>query len=159
HSSAREASESVDTKTQIVFQSEVETERPKDSAHRTEEPKLKESGHVILMSEGNRFVLLQGTEIHTTLLNRLEGSFTGPVKCVVSEDVISEDGMAVLIPRGKSVFYGESRKVEAENQMRLAVTFSRLVIRKEASKGGPAKAYSVELDTAPGLDSSGATGL
>jgi type IV secretory pathway VirB10-like protein len=40
---------------------------------------------------GKRYVLFEGTVIETVLMNRLNGSFSGPVECLVTNDVYSHD--------------------------------------------------------------------
>ena len=135
--------------TQIALRIEDKKELPKDAVAKPAEPKLKESGLQLPLRDGDRHRLQQGTLIPTTLLNRLEGSFTGPVKCVVAKAILSEDETALLIPKGSEV-YGQARKVEEANQTRLAITFDRLSLKN---------GYSVSLDGAPGLDSNGESGI
>src|SRR5262249_26615360 len=95
------------------------------------------------------FRLYEGTMVRATLANRLDGSFTGPVNCVVSVPVLSQNAAEILIPNG-SRFIGKANRVEAGNQTRLAVTFNRIILPN---------GYSVALDAAPGLDTAGETGL
>lgn len=110
----------------------------------------KESGTLLAAKEGNLFRLYEGTTIATTLANRLDGSFTGPVLSVVAKDVLSSDGLSVvLIPIG-SKFLGKASRVTVQNQVRLAVAFDRLLFPN---------GYSVTLDDAPGLDRAGEAGL
>ena len=109
----------------------------------------KESGRRLPPEEGGLFRLYEGTLVQGALSNRLDGSFTGPVNCVVSAAVLAQDGKTILIPAG-SRFLGRANKVEAENQTRLAVTFKRLILPN---------GYSVDLEAAPGLDDAGETGL
>jgi type IV secretion system protein TrbI len=105
----------------------------------------KESGSLLPAKEGNFYRLYEGTTIQSTLLNRLEGSFTGPVLCTVSHDVFSKGKEALLIPRG-SQFIGEATKVQEQNQTRLAVGFKRLLMPN---------GYSIDLAKAPALDAGG----
>ena len=113
-------------------------------------PRLQESGTLLKAKEGNLYRLYQGTTVETTLANRLDGSFTGPILSVVARDVLSKDGSsAVLIPIG-SKFLGSASKVAVQNQVRLAVAFDRLLLPN---------GYSIKLDDAPGLDRAGETGL
>ncbi len=100
-------------------------------------------------STGKMHVLFEGTIIPTVLMNRLNGSFSGPVDCLVTEDVYSHDREHVLIPAGTKVL-GEARKVSAFGQERLAVFFHRLIMPD---------GYSVSLDQFKGLDQEGATAL
>jgi len=107
------------------------------------------SGRFLPEKENGLYRVYEGTFIETTLANRLDGSFTGPVKCIVSRDLRSKNGEAVLIPKG-SQFFGEARRVESAGQTRLAVTFKRLLLPN---------GYSVDLENAPGLNKEGETGL
>lgn len=95
------------------------------------------------------YVLFEGTILETVLINRLEGSFAGPVECLVSTNVYSNDRQHLLIPAGSKVI-GETRKVDAFGQSRLAVVFHRLLMPD---------GYSVTLDQFKGLDQIGDTGL
>jgi type IV secretory pathway VirB10-like protein len=103
--------------------------------------------------QGRSFVLFEGTVVEAVLLNRLDGSFSGPVECLVSNDVYSHDRQHILIPAGSKVL-GEATKVDALGQVRLAVAFHRLIMPD---------GYSVSLDqfhsAVPGLDQQGATAL
>jgi type IV secretion system protein VirB10 len=94
-------------------------------------------------------VLFEGTVIETVLMNRLDGSFAGPVMCLVSSDVYSHDRQHVLIPAGTKVL-GEAQKVNAFGQDRLAVFFHRLIMPD---------GYAESLDQFKGLDQQGATAL
>lgn len=98
---------------------------------------------------GKQYVLFEGTILETLLINRLNGSFAGPVDCLVTNDIYSHDGQHVLIPAGSKVL-GEAKKVEALGQQRLAVTFHRLVMPD---------GYSVDLDQLTGLSQIGETAL
>jgi type IV secretory pathway VirB10-like protein len=95
------------------------------------------------------YSLYEGTVIEAVLINRLEGSFAGPVLAQITTDIYSNDGQVLLIKKGSKVI-GEARKVGDRDQQRLAVAFHRLIM-----KGG----YSVNLDQLPGLDQAGATAL
>lgn len=98
---------------------------------------------------GKKYVLFEGTVIGTALINRLNGSFSGSVNCLVTGDVYSHDRQHVLIPAGTKVL-GEAQKVSAFGQERLAVFFHRLIMPD---------GYSVNLDQFKGLDQEGATAL
>jgi len=82
-------------------------------------------------------------------VNRLDGSFTGPVICLVSDDTYSHDRQHLLIPAGSKVL-GDSRKVDTFGQARLAVAFHRLLMPD---------GYSENLDQLTGLDQQGTTAL
>jgi len=98
---------------------------------------------------GKKYVLFEGTVIETVLINRLDGSFAGPVNCLVTTDVYSHDRQHVLIPAGSKVL-GEAAKVNTFGQQRLAMAFHRLLMPD---------GYSVSLDQFKGLDQIGATAL
>jgi type IV secretion system protein TrbI len=100
-------------------------------------------------SHGKDYRLFEGTILETTLTNRLDGTFSGPVNCIVSYDVYSQDHRHVLIPSGSRVL-GDVHPVQSYDQQRLAVTFHRLIMPD---------GYSVNLDTFQGLDQIGETGL
>jgi type IV secretory pathway VirB10-like protein len=98
---------------------------------------------------GKTYVLFEGTILETVLLNRLDGSFTGPVECLLSTDVYSHDRQHLLLPAGSKLL-GETKKVDAFGQMRLAVVFHRALMPD---------GYSVSLDQFKGLNQIGDTGL
>jgi type IV secretion system protein VirB10 len=96
-----------------------------------------------------RYVAFEGTVLETLLINRLNGTFAGPVNCLVTTDVYSHDRQHVLIPAGTKVL-GEAKKVEAFGQQRLAVFFHRLLMPD---------GYSVNLDQFKGLSQAGEPAL
>lgn len=98
---------------------------------------------------GKTYVLFEGTILETVLINRLEGQFSGPVECLLSTDVYSNDRQHLLIPAGSKLL-GETKKVEAFGQTRLAVAFHRILMPD---------GYSVTLDQFKGLNQIGDTGL
>jgi type IV secretion system protein TrbI len=100
-------------------------------------------------AHGKNYRLFEGTIIETVLTNRLDGTFSGPVNCMVSADVYSHDHGHILIPAGSRVL-GNVHSVEGSGQQRLAVTFDRLIMPD---------GYSVNLDQFHGLDQIGETGL
>jgi type IV secretion system protein VirB10 len=71
--------------------------------------------------------LLEGTLIDTVLTNRLDGSDTAPVNCLVTNAVYSHSGQHVVIPAGARVL-GMTRPVRTLGETRLAVTFHRLLM-------------------------------
>lgn len=76
---------------------------------------------------GGHLRLLEGTVIETTLINRLDGTFAGPVLVLVTTPVYSEDRQAVVIPAGARLI-GSAAPVQAWGDSRLAVSFHRLVM-------------------------------
>lgn len=94
-------------------------------------------------------VLFEGTILEAVLINRLDGEFSGPVKCLLTTDVYSHDRQHLLIPAGTKAL-GEAKKVDAFGQTRLAVFFHRLILPN---------GFSVNLDQFKGLNQIGETGL
>ena len=77
--------------------------------------------------EEPRYRLFEGTLIETVLTNRLDGTFTGPVNCLVSVPVYASDQQHLVIPAGSRVL-GEARAVNTFGQSRLAVVFHRVIL-------------------------------
>lgn len=100
-------------------------------------------------ADGKNYVIFEGTILETVLLNRLNGDLTGPVECLVTNDIYSHDRQHVLIPSGAKVL-GEAKRVEAFGQTRLAVAFHRLIMPD---------GYSISLDQFKGMNQIGDTGL
>jgi len=100
-------------------------------------------------AEGQPYVLFEGTELETALVNRLDGDFSGPVKVMVTNSIYSHDRQHVLIPEGTFAL-GETSKVQGFGQRRLAVVFHRLIMPD---------GYTVDLDQFHGLNQIGETGL
>ncbi len=98
---------------------------------------------------GQPYVLFEGTTIDTTLLNRLNGDFSGPVKVMVTNPVYSHDRQHVLVPEG-TFLLGDALKVDHFGQKRLAISFHRMIMPD---------GYSVDLDKFQGLNQIGETGL
>jgi type IV secretory pathway VirB10-like protein len=98
---------------------------------------------------GKTYVLFEGTILETVLINRLDGGFAGPVECLLSTDVYSNDRQHLLIPAGSKLL-GETKKVDTFGQTRLAVVFHRALMPD---------GYSVSLDGFKGLNQIGDTGL
>ncbi|MFZ0233069.1 MAG: TrbI/VirB10 family protein [Candidatus Acidiferrales bacterium] len=98
---------------------------------------------------GKTYLLFEGTILETVLINRLDGGFGGPVQCLLSTDVYSNDRQHLLIPAGSKLL-GETKKVDTFGQTRLAVVFHRVLMPD---------GYSVSLDQFKGLNQIGDTGL
>ena len=98
---------------------------------------------------GQPYVVFEGAELETALLNRLDGDFSGPVKVMVTNPIYSHDRQHVLIPEGTFVL-GETSKVSGLGQRRLAVVFHRMIMPD---------GYTVDLDQFRGLNQIGETGL
>ena len=98
---------------------------------------------------GKTYLIFEGTILETVLINRLDGLFSGPVECLLANDVYSHDRQHLLIPAGTKIL-GETKKVDTFGQTRLAVVFHRLIMPD---------GYSTSLDKFKGLDQIGDTGL
>ena len=99
--------------------------------------------------QDKKYRLFEGTVLEAVLTNRLNGSYSGPVNCMLTTNVYSHDGQRLLIPQGSRVL-GEVRRVNMLGQERLAVFFHRLVMPD---------GYSLSLDKFAGLNQIGETGL
>jgi type IV secretion system protein VirB10 len=98
---------------------------------------------------GKTYVLFEGTILETVLINRLDGGLAGPIECLLSTDVYSNDRQHLLIPAGSKLL-GETKKVDTFGQTRLAAVFHRVLMPD---------GYSVSLDQFKGLNQIGDTGL
>ena len=123
----------------------VDNVKPIDQTKQLAKSTLPDLNH----STGKDYRLFEGTIIETVLTNRLDGTFSGPVNCLVSYDVYSHDHDHILIPSGSRVL-GDVHPVDSSGQSRLAVTFHRLVMPD---------GFTVNLDQFRGLDQVGETGL
>jgi len=139
----------LDRSSQLSLRVEKEPEPDSDIDSIQNKSGPKESGQLLKAKEGDLYRLYEGSTIKTTLVNRLDGSFTGPVITKVIEDVRSKDNTALLVPKD-SVFMGKATRVDAQHQTRLAVGFNRLLMPN---------GYSVAIESAPALDRLGETGL
>jgi type IV secretion system protein VirB10 len=91
----------------------------------------------------------EGAIIETVLTNRLDGTFAGPVNCLVTTPVYAEDRQHLLIPAGARAL-GDAVAVNAFGQSRLAVAFHRLLL---------ANGRRIDLQSFHGLNQIGETGL
>jgi type IV secretory pathway VirB10-like protein len=123
-------------------------ETAKDRKEETRNPAAVPSGSANAAA-GKTYVLFEGTILETVLINRLDGGFAGPVECLLSTDVYSNDRQHLLIPAGSKLL-GETKKVDTFGQTRLAVVFHRVLMPD---------GYSVSLDQFKGLNQIGDTGL
>jgi len=98
---------------------------------------------------GKTYVLFEGSILETVLINRLDGQFSGPVECLLSSNVYSNDRQHLLIPAGSKLL-GETKSVDSLGQRRLAVVFHRLLMPD---------GFSVSLDHFKGLNQIGDAGL
>jgi type IV secretion system protein VirB10 len=98
---------------------------------------------------GPTYRLFEDYVIETLLVNRIGGEQSGPVVVMVTTDVYSHDNQVLLIKKGTRIL-GESSRVSANGQRRLAVTFHRIVMPD---------GYSKNLAPTVALDQQGETGL
>ena len=113
-------------------------------------PKLQQDQNAELrQSRGRKYRVFEGTVLEAVLTNRLNGSFSGPVNCMLTTSVYSHDRQQLLIPQGTRVL-GEVKRVTMLGQERLAVFFHRLIMPD---------GYSLNLDKFEGLNQIGETGL
>lgn len=87
--------------------------------------------------------------IDAVLTNRLDGTYSGPVNCMVTVALWSHDGQHILIPQGSRVL-GETSRVSNTGQQRLAVVFHRVITPD---------GFSISLDKFTGMNQIGETGL
>ena len=113
-----------------------------DGSHKKSNPNFNQAS-------GKDYVIFEGTVLETVLVTRLNGDFSGPVICMLTNNIYSHDGLRLLIPAGTKVL-GETKRVEGFGQTRLAVAFHRLIMPD---------GYSVDLDQFHGLNQIGETGL
>lgn len=123
--------------------------RPKPSSAETKKEDNPNPVAAPATATGKTYVLFEGTLLETILINRLDGQFAGPVECLLTNDVYSHDRQHLLIPAGTKLL-GDTRKVEAFGQTRLAVLFHRLVMPD---------GYATSLDRFAGLNQIGDAGL
>jgi type IV secretion system protein VirB10 len=134
-----DSDQTLETESKLADETSKE-ERPREA--RPIDPSLQKAG-------GKSYRLFEGTVIETVLTNRLDGSFNGPVNCLVTTDVYSHDLQHILIPKGSRVL-GEVKRNDSFGQHRLAVFFHRVIMPD---------GYSVSLDQFKGLSQIGETGL
>ncbi len=123
------------------------SDRPTAGSETAGPPTPKSTGPIPWGGDTQR--LLEGTFIETVLLNRLDGTFAGPVECLVTTPVYSHDRQSVVIPAGARVL-GSAAPVQAWGDSRLAVSFHRLVLPD---------GRTFSLDRFKGLGQIGDTGL
>jgi type IV secretion system protein VirB10 len=130
---------------QAVSEIAAQNQKPAEATAQTPKPSLPDLNR----ASGRDYRLFEGTILETVLINRLDGTFSGPVICMVSYNVYSHDHNHLLIPSGSRVL-GDVHPVDSSGQSRLAVTFHRLIMPD---------GYTVDLDQFRGLDQVGETGL
>jgi type IV secretion system protein VirB10 len=91
----------------------------------------------------------EGTILETVLTNRLDGTYAGPVNCLLTTAVYAPDHQHLLIPAGARVL-GDARPVTTFGQVRLAVVFHRVLLPN---------GERLDLEAFHGLNQIGETGL
>ena len=137
------------SKPEDVTSSVAPADSKSEAAAPGREPSAKEGPRIEYPAPGPRLRLDEGTVIETALINRLDGTFVGPVLCLVTTPVYSHDRQHVVIPAGARVI-GSSSAVQSWGDSRLAVTFHRLLMPD---------GHTYSLDKFKGLDQIGASGL
>jgi type IV secretion system protein TrbI len=99
--------------------------------------------------DAQRYALLEGSILETTLLTRLNSDFSGPVVAQTSAPLYTKNLQHVLVPAGSRVI-GEAKRTEAFGQTRLVVVFHRLLMPD---------GYSVDLDQFSGISPRGESAL
>jgi type IV secretory pathway VirB10-like protein len=141
--------QSASTPVTDIISAAVQKDRPATETKHEGKENIAASRDSSNAAERKNYVLFEGTVLETVLINRIEGQFSGPVECLLTNDVYSHDRQHLLIPAGTKIL-GETRKVDAFGQTRLAVVFHRLIMPD---------GFSVSLDQFKGLDQIGSTGL
>jgi type IV secretion system protein VirB10 len=125
------------------------SEEAETAASHKVEPHDPSEDYVFDRSFGKLYRLMEDTIIETVLVNRLNVSTVGPVICMVTTDVYSQNGTHLLVAKGTRLL-GNVRGVASTNQERLFVAFHRMIMPD---------GYSVSLDQFQGLDVVGQAGL
>src|SRR5450631_2310855 len=138
------------TTQQQAVQPQPNTGTDREQEHRQEgEPSLDPTAYDFNHAEGQTHRLMEGTILESTLLNQLDGEFSGPVICQISNNVYDLSGRDLLIPSGSKAI-GLAHSINSTNQRRLAVSFHRITMPD---------GYSLDLDKFQGLNQIGETGL
>jgi type IV secretion system protein VirB10 len=95
------------------------------------------------------FVITAGTEIHGVMETAIDSELQGVVTATVSEDVWSEDGKRILIPRGSKVV-GEYSGSHGQSATRIYIIWQRVTTPPPAS-------IAIDVDS-PSADALGRSG-
>ena len=102
------------------------TQQPSAQPRASEAPRTPDSTGPISPA-GPLHRVLEGTVIDAVLTNRLDGTTTAPVNCLVTNPLYSHSGQHILIPAGARLL-GETKPVQAFGETRLAVSFHRVLM-------------------------------
>lgn len=129
--------------------SAVPSTPPRDGSGAPDFSPADSHGAARVTSTPRTYTIPEGSVIETVLTNRLDGTFAGPVNCLVTTAVYAPDHQHLLIPAGARVL-GDARPVTTFGQTRIAVVFHRVLLPNGAR---------IDLETFHGLSQIGETGL
>lgn len=129
--------------------SAVPSTPPRDGSVAPDPSPADSHGAARVTSTPHTYTIPEGSVIETVLTNRLDGTFAGPVNCLVTTAVYAPDHQHLLIPAGARVL-GDARPVTTFGQTRIAVVFHRVLLPNGAR---------IDLETFHGLSQIGETGL
>ena len=129
--------------------SAVPSTPPRDGSGAPDPSPADSHGAARVTSTPHTYTIPEGSVIETVLTNRLDGTFAGPVNCLVTTAVYAPDHQHLLIPAGARVL-GDARPVTTFGQTRIAVVFHRVLLPNGAR---------IDLETFHGLSQIGETGL
>ena len=129
--------------------SAVPSTPPRDGSGAPDFSPADSHGAARVTSTPHTYTSPEGSVIETVLTNRLDGTFAGPVNCLVTTAVYAPDHQHLLIPAGARVL-GDARPVTTFGQTRIAVVFHRVLLPNGAR---------IDLETFHGLSQIGETGL
>ena len=129
--------------------SAVPSTPPRDGSGAPDFSPADSHGAARVTSTPHTYTIPEGSVIETVLTNRLDGTFAGPVNCLVTTAVYAPDHQHLLIPAGARVL-GDARPVTTFGQTRIAVVFHRVLLPNGAR---------IDLETFQGLSQIGETGL
>jgi len=129
--------------------SAVPSTPPRDGSGAPDFSPADSHGAARVTSTPHTYTIPEGSVIETVLTNRLDGTFAGPVNCLVTTAVYAPDHQHLLIPAGARVL-GDARPVTTFGQTRIAVVFHRVLLPNGAR---------IDLETFHGLSQIGETGL
>ena len=129
--------------------SAVPSTPPRDGSSAPDPSPADSHGPARVTSTPHTYTIPEGSVIETVLTNRLDGTFAGPVNCLVTTAVYAPDHQHLLIPAGARVL-GDARPVTTFGQTRIAVVFHRVLLPNGAR---------IDLETFHGLSQIGETGL
>lgn len=126
--------------------------RPKsiqEQARRSAGNTLTATAQALAANLGNRnYLLARGGSIPCTLQTQLNSNVPGPVRCITSQDIYSDDGRVLLVEKGSGID-GEFRNTLKNGDSRIAILWNRI----KTPNG-----VVIDIDS-PAADSVGTTGV